>query len=181
MTDTKLLAIIGIYLAACEILEFVTVRPHGAEAFPPKLGWRLLRWLTLGVGLFAIVELVYKRPSRSDDIPVWLACVFLLMGALWPRTVSVDSDGISSCSTFGLLRRHIPWSLVEKVDCDWEEVSAARLGFRFMGTRIEVSGRNGVQINHGVTQSRQAKFLDALRKHIPKEVFAPGLYDWRPS
>ena len=50
-----------------------------------------------------------------------------------------------------------------------------------MGTRIYVFSRNGMRITHGVLRSERGKFLDGLRKYLPRTSFDVGLYDWRPS
>jgi hypothetical protein len=180
MSAPKVICVIGIYLLACEILEFMVVRKHAADTFPPKLGWRMLRWIFVALALAAIGQRFYGQKPEPGDAPIWVAFCLLFVGVIWPRTVLVGADGISSCATFGIRRRMIPWIDVGKVTSDWEEVQT-RLGFRFLGTRIYVLSRDGSRIAHGIVQSRQAKFLDELRKHLPRETFAPGLYDWRPN
>jgi hypothetical protein len=180
MPALRVIVFAGLYLAACEILEFVIVRRHGADAFPPKMGWRLIRWIVIAVAIVSIGQRFYEKQSQLGDAPLWLTLCFLLLGAVWPRTVLVDNDGISSCSTFGFRHCAIPWTEVSKIASDWEEVST-RFGFRFMGTRIYVLSRSGTRITHGVVQSRQGKFLDDLRRYLPRTVFEVGLYDWQPS
>jgi hypothetical protein len=140
----------------------------------------MLRWIFIALALATIGQRLYGRQPEPGDAPLWVAVCFLFAGAIWPRTVLTDADGISSYATFGIRRRMIPWTDVCKVTSDWEEVQT-RLGFRFLGTRIYVLSRDGSRIAHGIVQSRQAKFLDELRKHLPRETFAPGLYDWRPN
>ncbi len=176
----KVISVVGVYLVVCEAVEYVTARRKGVGVYPPKIGWRLVRWLAIGSGIFVIAaRLLHEHQSQSNDAPLWLGICFLLFGVVWPRTVRVDTSGISSCSTFGFRGRTIRWDEVKGINSDWEEVRT-HYGFTFMGTRIYVLSRTGSQIIHGIVQSRQARFLDELRTYLPREVFAAGLYEWHP-
>jgi hypothetical protein len=176
----KIISVVGVYLLSCEALEYITVWRKGVGVYPPKIGWRLARWLAIALGAFVVAaRLFHQHQSQSNDAPLWLGLLFLLLGAVWPRTVRVDTSGISSCSTFGFRERTIRWDEVKAINSDWEEVRT-HYGFRFMGTRIYVLSRTGSQIIHGIVQSRQARFLDELRNYLPREAFAAGLYEWHP-
>jgi hypothetical protein len=175
-----IISIVGVYLLSCEALEYVTVRRKGVSVFPPKIGWRLARWLTIALGVFVVAaRLLHQHQSQLNDAPLWLGICFLLLGAVWPRTVRVDTSGISSCSTFGFRGRTIRWDEVNTINSDWEE-ARTHYGFTFMGTRIYVLSRTGTQITHGIVQTHQARFLDDLRKYLPRQAFAAGLYEWHP-
>jgi hypothetical protein len=176
----QIISIVGVYLLLCETLEYVTVRRKGVAVYPPKIGWRLARWLAIALGAFIVAaHLFHQHQSQSNDAPLWLGLLFILLGAVWPRTVRADASGISSCSTFGFRERTIRWDEVKAINSDWEEVRT-HYGFTFMGTRIYVLSRTGSQIVHGIVQSRQARFLDELRNYLPREAFAAGLYEWHP-
>ncbi len=181
MEPLEIISVVGAFLLSCEVLEYVTVRRKGVGVYPPKIGWRLARWLAIALGTFVVVaRLFHGQQSQANDAPLWLGLLFLLLGAVWPRTVRVGPSGISSCSTFGFRGRTIRWDEVKGINSDWEEVRT-RYGFTFMGTRIYVLSRTGSQVTHGLVQSHQARFLDDLRNYLPREAFAPGLYEWHPS
>jgi hypothetical protein len=93
--------------------------------------------------------------------------------------VLVDSFGVSSRSMFGLFRRAIPWAEVNRVGSDWQEEH-----FRFWtftGYNVTVIGRDGSRIEHGLVNTDQARFLNALRRFVPRETFDAGLYEWHPD
>jgi hypothetical protein len=176
----QIISVVGVYLLSCEGVEYVTVRRKGVGVYPPKIGWRVARWLAIALGAFVVAtHLFHQHQSQSNEAPLWLGLLFLLFGVVWPRTVRVDANGISSCSTFGLRSRTIRWDEVKGINSDWEEVRT-HYGFTFMGTRIYVLSRTGSQITHGLVQSHQPRFLDELRNYLPREAFAAGLYEWRP-
>jgi hypothetical protein len=180
MQTLKIISIVGVCLLLCEALEYVSVRRRGVSVYPPKIGWRLVRWLVIGTGIFVVWEHLFRTHQlQSNDAPLWVGLLFLLVGAIWPRTVRADANGVSSCSTFGFRTRTIRWDEVKAVNSDWEEVRT-HYGFTFMGTRIYVLSRTGPQITHGLAQSHQAKFLEELRNYVPREAFAAGLYEWHP-
>jgi len=176
----KYISVIGLYLTACEFVEYLIVRRYGNDIYRPKLRWRLIRSVILGFALLAIGERLHGYQPQPKDMPLWVAFSLLVLGAIWPRTVWIDNAGVYSCGTFGFQSRGIPWSEVSRIDSDWEEVRSP-LGFRQMGTRITVLSRSGTHISHGVVQSSQSEFLDTLRRYLAREAFAPGLYDWHPS
>ena len=96
----------------------------------------------------------------------------------------VDSSAVSSCSLFGLLRRSIPWVEVIQVSSDWQE-ERLHWGFAaiwaFTGYSVTVRARDGSTVQHGVVNKDQARFLNALRRFVPREAFDAGLYDWHPK
>jgi hypothetical protein len=180
MQMLRIISVVGVYLLSCEALEYATVRRKGVGVYPPKIGWRLARWLAVALGAFVVAaHLFHQHQAQSNEAPWWLGFLFLLIGVVWPRSVRVDANGISSCSTFGFRERTIRWDEVKAINSDWEEVRT-HYGFTFMGTRIYVLSRTGSQIIHGIVQSRQARFLDELRNYLPREAFAAGLYEWHP-
>jgi hypothetical protein len=171
-----------LYWCACELVEYLIVRRHTIEVFPPKLGWRLLRWSGIVGCIVGVVEQLPRNTARPNDWPLWLYLLFLLFWICWPRTVLVDSSTVSSCSLFGFRRRQILWGQVSRITSDWQE---ERLMFNlftpiwtFMGTSITVTSRDGASIQHGVVNQKQGLFLDALRRYLPPDDFDAGLYDW---
>jgi hypothetical protein len=176
----KLISVIGLYLAACEGLEYSIVRRYASRIYPPKFGWRLTRWAAMASGITIIAESLYAHKSQPNDAPLWVGLFFLLLGAVWPRTVLVGSDGVSSCSTFGTQHHLIRWSEVSYIDSDSHQVRLP-LTSRLIGAHIYVLGCTGTRITHGIVQRGKGQFLDDLRKHLPRDSFAPGLYDWHPA
>lgn len=175
---------VGLYWGACEIIEYLAVRRHAEEIFPPRIGWRLVRWTGIAWCVTGAVVRLYRSSGRPNDTPLWVYLLLLLFWLFWPRTVLVNSSAISSCSLFGFRRRHIAWGQVSRVTSDWQE---ERLVFNlftpiwtFMGTSVTVTSRDGVSIEHGVVNRKQGLFLDALRRYIQPEAFDAGLYDWHP-
>lgn len=166
--------VIGLYLVACEIAEYFLVRRHDSEVFPPKIGFRLLRWFGIA---FCI-----DRISSNDKSLNWMLILYVVLLVVclrWPRTMLVDSSGVSSSGVFGLFRRAIPWTEVKQVSSDWQEEH-----FRFWtftGYSVTVIGRDGSGIEHGLINTDQARFLNALRRFVPREAFDAGLYDWHPD
>lgn len=75
------------------------------------------------------------------------------------------------------------WAQVSKVDCNWGDANLY-LGlhwlWRLTGTQITVKDRDGVTVTHSLFHPHQGRFLDDLRHYVPKDIFAPGIYDWRP-
>ncbi|HEV2288323.1 MAG TPA: hypothetical protein VGR81_05150 [Candidatus Acidoferrales bacterium] len=171
-------------MAVCELTDYLLVRRPAVQAFPPKLGWRLLRWFGIAACVAAIWGRVHGIVARPNSWPLWVYILLLLFWVFWPRSVLVDSSGISSCSLFGILRRSILWAQTSRIACDWQEenlnVNFFQTIWTFMGTRITVTSRDGIRIQHGVVNQKQGIFLDALRRHLSPEVFDPGLYDWHP-
>lgn len=170
----KTIYIVGLYLIACEVVEFLLLRMHDAEAFPPKIGFRILRWLGIAVCVEGI-----SVSDKSLNWPVIFYAVFLVFWLYWPRTVLIDSSCVFSRSAFGLFRRSVLWPDVCQVSSDWQEEH-----FRFWtftGYSITVWGRNGRKIEHGLVNKDQGRFLNALRRFVPREAFDAGLYDWHPD
>jgi hypothetical protein len=178
-----LICAVVLYLGVCELIEHLLVRRHAQEVFPPKLGWRLLRWVGVAGCIAGAMERLHGKTGRPNDLPVWFYLLLLLFWISWPRTVLVDSSGVASCSLFGFRRRSIIWGQVSRITSDWQE---QRLSWgltaiwTFMGTSVTVTNRDGVRIQHGVVNQKQGLFLDAIRRYLPPEAFDPGLYDWHP-
>ena len=169
--------IIALYLLICETAEYFLARRRGAEVFPPKMGFRLLRWTGLAL---CVVGIVSYDKSRSWAM-LALCALFFAVWMRWPRTVLVDSLDVSSCSLFGLFRRSIPRAEVGRVSSDWQEVHFFRLFWTFTGYSVTVTGRDGSRIEHGLVNTNQGRFLDALRRFVPREAFDAGLYEWHPD
>jgi len=184
MQVLRLVCVVGLYWSACELIEYLVVRRHAAQTFPPKLGWRLLRWSMIAWCIAGIVERLHQNSRQPDEWPVWAFVLLLLFWVVWPRTVLVDSLAVSSCSLLGIRRRQIVWGQVSRITSDWEEqrlsINLVTAIWTFMGTSVTVTSRDGVSIQHGVLNRKQAVFLDALRRYLPRETFDVGLYDWRP-
>lgn len=184
MPALSLVAIVALYFGVCELVDHLLVRRQAEQAFRPKLGWRLLRWFGIAGCVAAIWGRVHGTVARPNGWPLWVYVLLLLFWIFWPRSVLVDSSGISSCSLFGILRRSILWAQTTRIASDWQEenlnVNFFQTIWTFMGTRIIVTSRDGMSIQHGVVNRKQGMFLDALRSHLPREVFDPGLYDWHP-
>lgn len=184
MQTLPLVCAVGLYLGACELVDYLLVRRQTADIFPPKLGWRFLRWLGIAGSIAGIVERLRRNAVRRNDWPFWLYSLLLLFWISWPRTVIVDSSGVFSCSLFGFLRRSIVWGQVSRITSDWQEerlsVNLFTPIWTFMGTSVTVTTHDGISIQHGVVNRRQGLFLDALRRYLPPEVFDAGLYDWHP-
>jgi hypothetical protein len=153
---------VALYFGGCECSDFFLTRQPGAESFRPKLWVRFVYWSVIAILI--------------GGLGVLLVFVVLRL-----RTVFVDSEGISSCDLLGTRRRSIPWSEVSRISSDWQEeyMSRARLP-AITGYSVTVTGRTGNKIEHSVLNTGQARFLDALRRYVPREVFDPGLYDWHP-
>ena len=167
--------IAAFYLFACEVADYFLARRRDAEVFPPKIGFRLVRWLGIA---FCIAGMVSYDKSRSWTMLVFCAVLFIFW-LHWPRTLLIDSVGISSRSAFGLFRRSIPWFEVNQVRSDWQE---ERFRFwTFMGYSVTVIGRDGRRIEHGLVNTDQGRFLDDLRRFLPREAFDAGLYEWHPD
>jgi hypothetical protein len=166
--------IVVLYLVTCEIAEYLLVHGNDSEMFPPKIGVRLLRWLGIG---FCIAGISSSYKSSNWTLIICVLVLILLLHR--PRTLLIDSSGISSCGAFGLFRRAIPWVEVDQVSSDWQEED-----FRFwtfMGYGVTVMGRDGRRIEHGLFNADQARFLNALRRFVPREAFDAGLYEWHPE
>jgi hypothetical protein len=147
--------------------------------FPPKIGWRLFYWLLMSISLFG--ALVYTRSSHSapSDPPRWLGIALVLAVPLVRPATLVASPGALACySLYGLRRKLIPWSEASRVSSDWQEMKTRE--WTFMGYRVTVTGRDGTRIQHDIQQTRQGRFLDSLREHLPASAFDHGLYDWHP-
>jgi hypothetical protein len=184
MQMLPLICAVVLYLVACELVEYLLVRRQAGEVFPPKLGWRLLRWVGIAGCIAAAMERVHGKTPRPNDWPVWVYVFLLWFWIYWPRTVLVDSSGVSSCSLFGFRRRSILWGQVSRITSDWQEerltVNLFTPIWTFMGTSVTVTSRDGLSIQHGVVNRKQGLFLDALRRYLPHEAFDPGIYDWHP-
>jgi hypothetical protein len=183
MSILHLVWISGLYFATCELIDYLAVRKHLAEVFPPKLGWRLCGWFWVAASLIATAATLL---APEAGISRWWALLWAFSfyyWFTWFRTVLVDSSGVSSCGIFGLSRRYIPWGDVSRVTFDWQEESIG-IGFdrirAFLGTRLTVVSRNGVSVEHGVIHGHQGMFLDALKRYLPRQVFDTGVYDWHP-
>jgi hypothetical protein len=174
----KAISLVALFLIACENVEYWTVRRRGKEVYPPKLGWRLTRWVVLGLTLITIGGRLDGNRRQPNDTPLWAAFSFSVLGAMWPRTVCLENEGDSSCSTFGFRRRFVPCAEVYRVDSDWEELRAH--GFRLLGTCIHVLSQRGTRITHGVAQKSQVEFLVSWRRYLARDFFAPGSHDWDP-
>jgi hypothetical protein len=170
----KAFYIVGLYLVACEAVEYLLTRGRGADVFPPKLGFRIVRWLGLAACLVGIWSA--RRSLNWTVILLAFAIVALLR---WPRSVFADSLGVSSSGLFGLFRRSIPWAEVSRVTSDWQEEDVRF--WTLTGYAINVIGRDGTVIQHGLVNKNQGRFLDALRRLIPRTAFDAGLYDWQPD
>jgi hypothetical protein len=179
-----LVCAVGLYLSACELVEYILVCRQVADIFPPKLGWRYLRWFGLAGCIAGAVERLHRNGSKPNDWPLWVYAFLLLFWVFWPRTVSVDSSGVYSCSLFGIRRRSILWGEVSRITSDWQEerltVNLFTPIWTFTGTSVTVTSRDGISIQHGVVNRKQGLFLDALRRYLPPEAFDAGLYDWHP-
>jgi len=176
MQLTLILCGVALYFGGCECSDFFLTRQPGAESFRPKLWVRFVYWSVIAIFIGGLVVNLQQRSWLS----VWLG-VLLVFVVLRLRTVFVDSEGISSCGLLGTRRRSIPWSEVSRISSDWQEeyMSRARLP-AITGYSVTVTGRTGNKIEHSVLNTGQARFLDALRRYVPREVFDPGLYDWHP-
>jgi len=181
MQALSFVIVIALYVAACELVEHLLVRRLGDQVFPPKIGWRLLRWCAIAGCAAGVWERLHGNAPRW---PLWMYVLLLLFWIWWPRSVLVDSSGVSSCSLFGIRRRSILWGQTSRITCDWQEqglnIHFLTRIWTFMGTSITVASRDGASIQHGVVNRKQALFLDALRRYLPQELFDPGLYDWHP-
>lgn len=78
MSALKAICAIGLYLSACEILEFVVVRKRAADAFPPKVGWRMLRWIFIAFALATIGQRLYGRQPEPSDATSLGGSLFLV-------------------------------------------------------------------------------------------------------
>jgi hypothetical protein len=126
-----------------------------------------------GLGIAIVQQLLGHRAGRND-FPLWvLILMFLFSAVTWPRTVVLDTSGVFSVALFGTRRRFIPWSDVDRITSDWQETNL-RWGL------TSLLSRNGTRVDHTVFLRRQGRFLDDLRRYLPKEVFAPGIYEWHP-
>jgi len=174
----------GIYWGACELVEYLVVRRRSLEIFPPKLGWRFLRWTGIAGCLVGIGDRLPQNSVRANEWPLWVYMLLFLFWLSWPRTVLVDSLAVSSCSLFGLRRRQILWGQVARITSDWQEerltVNLFTPIWTFMGTSVTVTSRDGVRIQHGLVNQKQSSFLDSVRRYVPRDAFDPGLYDWHP-
>lgn len=181
MQALSFVIVIALYLAVCELVEHLLVRRLGEQVFPPKIGWRLLRWCAIAGCVAGVWERLHGNVAHW---PLWMYVLVLLFWIWWPRSVLVDSSGVSSCSVFGFRRRSILWGQTSRITSDWQEeglnINFLTRIWTFMGTRITVNSRDGASIQHGVVNRKQPLFLDALRRYLPREVFDPGLYDWHP-
>ena len=157
----KFLSVVALFLIFCEGVEYAVVRRHSGNSYPPKFGRRLARWIALGIGGFVVFSRFHAPQSQHRDAPLWVGFSYLLLGSIWPRTVFVDSEDISSCSTLGFRGRRIRWDEVSRIDSDWEEVPTYQ-GFRISGIRVIVLSRSRTQIIHGMVQSHQGQFLADL-------------------
>jgi hypothetical protein len=185
MTWLKLLAVTIIYFGICETMERALVRAGGGDIYRAKFGWRLFWWFCIGGSAANILEQLLGRSDGGKQLPVWfLILAFLGLVLTWPRTVIVDSTGLSSVSLFGMRRRFIPWPEVATITSDWEEENLfwkLQAIWKLTGTRIIVLSRTDTHIEHTIFVRRQGQFLDDLRRYAPKQVFAPGIYDWHPA
>lgn len=167
-----------LYLGACEFVEYLFWRSRGGDNFPPKLGLRLIRSICFAVCVFGIIMGV-RMKSWSGPIYV----VLLWMSIRWLRTIVADSDELSSFGPFGIFRRTISWPDVSRVSSDWQEKRLTwglDLIWQFTGYSVTVVGRDGSEIQYSVFNSGQGKFLDTLRRFVPREAFDAGLHDWHP-
>ena len=186
-TVVRALALIwplGLYLCVCELLDYFLIGTSAEAVFRPKLGWRLLRWIAIAGCSIVLWQRFHGAQQVPNSPPAWVFLVLLFFWFFWPRTVLADATGVSSCGLFGFRTRSIPWSEVSRIASDWQEQRLTWNLFTpiwtFMGTSVTVIGRNGVRVQHGVTNQGQAAFLDALRRYLPSQVFDAGLYDWHP-
>jgi hypothetical protein len=174
-----LICSVGLYLAVCELIEYQLVRRKAGEIFPPKLGWRLFRWF----GIAACIDGIFVS-VRPLSWTIFLYFGFLILWLRWPRTVLVDSACVSSCGLFGLMNHLIAWGDVSQVSSDWQEQklrSGLDVLWTFTGYCVTVRGRDGSTIQHSIVNKDQGRFLNALRRFVPREAFDAGLYDWHPE
>jgi hypothetical protein len=131
--------------------------------------------------LFFLIQYITTTQSTSKDPPLWF-CLPFLLGLLFarPQTVVTNSSGLSSFAFYGLRHSFIPWSQVSSVTSDWQEEGSGWWGWMARGYSVLVTGRDGTRIESTLYLSRQGKFLDDLRQHVPAVAFAPGLFDWHP-
>jgi hypothetical protein len=165
-----------------ELFEFFAVRKEGSEIFSMKLGWRLFYFVMSLLFLFSCLDYLTAPLHGRERATSWWVPILLVVFLLTrPRTIVVNSTGLSSYGLFGLLRRSVDWNDVAAVTTDWEEEKPSyRWPFVFTGYKVAVRGRDGTLIEHTIFLRRLGTFLDDLRQHIPASAFAPGLYHWNP-
>lgn len=186
MVTTIVLAVL--WLASCELVEYFAVRRDPGDVYPLKILVRFVYWAILAGAFYAALEWVPVFSLEGNDHPLVIGAVCLgLTLVVRPRSLVVGPVGVSSCGIFGLFRRQIQWTEVSKVSYDWEEHSDSRLGLLAWllgsgaGSRITVAGLSGRRIQHTIFNVRQPDFLDDLRRYLPRDAFAPGVYDWHPK
>lgn len=186
-----LISLAIVWLAACELLEYFAVRRDPGDVYPPKILTRFFYWTIMAVAFYAAVGWVRAPSSDGNSHPLIIGAVCLgLVLVTRPRSLVAGPTGVSSCGIFGLFRRCISWTEVSNVSYDWEEhkpglnplwwLLESGLGGQ-SGSRITVAGRNGRRIRHTIFNVRQSDFLEDLKRYLPRDVFAPGTYDWCPK
>jgi len=108
------------------------------------------------VGLSALLIWGLRRQHE----PVWLQCTSLSFGLLaffgWPRTITLDEEGISQRSLFGV-RRTIPYREVEGIGYEPDEQATLVVGI-------------GATIKHTACHSDAALFRALMEERTGKQV-----------
>jgi len=173
----------ALWVCACELVEYSAVRREPGEFYPLGFAWRLAWWGFLAGSLSLIGWTAFGPSWGVDSHRLELGAILLgIVLFMRPRSVTVGPTGVSSCAIFGLFRRYVPWTEVSEVAYDWEDLPGRLrpLLWWLPGSRITVRSRIGRQVQHTIFNRRQGAFLDALRRYLPREAFAPGVYDWHP-
>jgi hypothetical protein len=181
VTESKQLLLVLLFLFLLEVFESFSVRKEATNVFSPKAGWRLFYLLMIAGFVFPLIQHLEGMSAGPRDLPVWV-CVLLLFGLLFarPRTLAINSAGISSYSLYGLRHTFIPWTQVSSVTSDWQEEGGGLWRWMARGYSVTVTGRDGTSIEHTLYLRHQGRFLDDLRQRVPAVAFAPGLFDWHP-
>ena len=74
-----LILVFGLYCGACELVEYLAVRRQAAQVFPPKLGWRLLRWTGIAGCIAGIVEQLHGNAGPKG----WRLWLYVLLLLFW--------------------------------------------------------------------------------------------------
>ena len=173
----ELLVTFGVVLAL-EIFESTIARKEATHVFYPKLGWRLFYFVMIGTSVFLLVLRLSGEREPSDQSLLWICVVLLCSLLVRPKTLVTNAAGLTSFGLYGFRRRFIEWNAVSIVTSDWQEGGGGIFQWFYRGYCVAVVGRDGTHVDHSVLQGRQGRFLDDLRAHLNKDVFAPGLYDW---
>jgi hypothetical protein len=181
VTESKQWLLVLLFLLFLEVSESLIVRKDATQIYPPKIGWRLVYFLIIADLLYDLIGYAPGMQSTSKGFPLWFCVPFLLaLLVIRPRTIASESNGLASYSLYGLRHSFIPWSQVSSVTSDWQEEGNIWWGWFARGYSVVVTGRDGTRIENTLYLSRQGKFLDDLRQHVPAVAFAPGLFDWHP-